>query len=191
VSRRDLVLPVAELRVVLLQADALPLQRVGELVYVVLRRRRADRREAKAGVDRHELPVDDDCKRELVLECDLELRAALGELRLHPLQERPLAHRGRLSVELDVVDDHRAGAGRVRKHPKGLGIGHEPDLADRAHPVDRLELIERVHGLHRHRQADAAPDAALQPAQGARLRADGAVVAAPEEADETEARLVR
>src|SRR5207253_8664997 len=67
VSGRDLLLPVAELGVVLLELDLLPLERVRERLDVVLGGRRADRREAEALVDR---PVAaalvPNCERELV-----------------------------------------------------------------------------------------------------------------------------
>ena len=52
VRGRDLLLAVPELGVVLLERDALLLERVDERVDVVLRRRHADRREAEARVDR-------------------------------------------------------------------------------------------------------------------------------------------
>ena len=52
-----------------------------------------------------------------------------------------------------------------------VDVGHEADLADRPHPVDGLELVERVHRLHRDGQADAARDATLEPVPAARLRA--------------------
>src|SRR6266571_4509904 len=76
--RRDLVLAVPELRVVLLDPDLLLLQRRDQLVQVVLRRGRADRREAEPRVDRHVLPVYARRERELVLERGFELRTALS-----------------------------------------------------------------------------------------------------------------
>src|SRR5205814_8873893 len=57
--------------------------------------------------------------------------------------------------------------------------------------VDRLQLVERVHRLHRDGQADAALDTPFESVQRARLGAHRAVVPAPEEADEAETRLVR
>ena len=38
-------------------------------------------------------------------------------------------------------------------------IGHEADLADRSHPLDRRELVEHVHCLHRHGEADPVAEA--------------------------------
>jgi len=49
VTRRQLLLAVAELRVELVDADRLPLERIDEVVDVVLRGREADRREAERG----------------------------------------------------------------------------------------------------------------------------------------------
>src|SRR5206468_5034249 len=69
---RNLVLAVAELRVVLLEDDLLCRKRAREVVEVVLRRRRADRREAEAGIDGHELTVDERREGELVLEPSVE-----------------------------------------------------------------------------------------------------------------------
>ena len=143
VRGRDLVLAVAELGVVLLELDALRVERRDEVVDVVLRRGRADRREAEAGVDRHVRAVDLRRERELVLERHLEHSAALGQPRLHPLEERALAHGRRLAVEADVVGQHRAGVGRVRQDAERVEVGHEPHLADRPHALDRLQLVER------------------------------------------------
>ena len=191
VLRRDLVLAVAELRVVLLEHDPLRLECRDEVVEVLLRRRRADRGEAEPRIDRHVGSVHVDGERELVLERNLEPRASLGEAPLHPLQERPLADRRRLAVERHHVDDHPAQVRSVRQHAKRVRIGHEAYFADRSHPLDGLQLVERAHRLHRDGEPDAALDAPCEPVQRARLRAHRAVVAAPEEADEAETRLVR
>src|SRR5207248_1699692 len=98
--RRDLVLAVAELRVVLLEPDSLGLERSEEVVDQVLRRGGADRREAEAGVDRLESALHLPRKRELVLERHLERRAELGEPGLHPFEKGALAHGRGLAVEL-------------------------------------------------------------------------------------------
>jgi hypothetical protein len=185
------VLTVSELGVVLLEPDSLFVQCRRKVVDVVLCRCRTDRREAEAGVDRDELAVDTRCERELVLECDLELGAALTEPGFHAFEERPLADGSRLTVELQVVDQHCAGVGCIRQHAKGLRVRYQPDLADGAHPLDGLKLVERVHGLHRDRQSDPAADAAFEAVHGAGFRTYGPVVAAPEETDEAEIRLVR
>src|SRR5581483_10380323 len=191
VAGRDLLLAVAELGVVLLEHDPLRLERRRQLVDVVLRSRHRDRREAERRVDRNVLAVDAPRERELVLERGPERQAALSKARLHPLEERALADGRRLAVEAYVVGEERAGVGRVGQDAEGLQVGDEPDLADRAHPLDRLQLVEAVHRLHRDRQPDAARKPALEPVARGGLRSDGAVVAAPEEADEAEARLVR
>ena len=186
----DLVLAVPELRVVLLEPDLLGVECRRQVVDVVLRRGGADRREAEPRVDRDEPSVDPGRERELVLECDLEPLAALGQTVFHPLQERALACRG-IAVELHVVDEHGAHPRRVRKNAKRVRVGNEPDLTDRPHAFDRLELVERVHRLHRDGQPDPALDPGVETVHGARLRAHRPVVPAPEEADEAEARLVR
>ena len=131
-------------------------------------------------------PSSGDGERELVLERDLEPEAALREARRHALQERARTLRRRLSLERDVVDEERAAARCVRQDAERRRVGHEPDLADRAHPVDRLKLVERVHRLHPDRQPDPARQPALEPFERARLRAHRPVVAAPEEPDEAE-----
>ena len=189
--RRELLLAVAELRVVLLELDPLALERVHERVHVRLRRGQPDRREAEARVHRDELAVLPRRERELVLEGDFERARPLLEPRRHPLQERAWALRRRLARERDEVDEHRAGPRGVRKHAKRLGVRDEPDLADRSHPLDRLELVEPVHRLHRDGEPDPALDPALDAADRARLGPDRPVVPAPEEAHEAEVRLVR
>ena len=55
----------------------------------------------------------------------------------------------------------------------------------------RIELIEPVHRLHRHRQSDPAREAPVQALVGGGFRAHGPVVPAPEEADETQVGFVR
>ena len=185
------MLAVAELRVVLLEDDPLRFECGHELVDVVLRRSRTDRRETEARIDGDERPVELCRERELVLERHLEPRPALREAVLHLLQERALAHRRRITVQLHVVDEHRARVRRVRQHAEGLRVGDEPDLADGPHSLDRLQLVERVHRLHRDGKADAALDTPFESVQRARLGAHRAVVPAPEEADEAETRLVR
>ena len=190
-ARRDLLLAVPELGVVLLEHDPLRLERCGELVDVVLRRRRRDRREAERRVDRHVPALDARRERELVLERRPQGQPAPREPLLHPLEEGALAHGCRFAVERDVIGEHGAGVRRVREDAKRLEVRHETHLADRAHPLHRLELVERVHRLHRDGQADAGLEPPLQPVPRRRLRAHSAVVAAPEKADEAEIRLVR
>ena len=188
---RDLLLAVPELGVVLLERDRLRVKRRCQVIGVVLRNRRRDGREAEPGVDRHVGAIDLRSQRELVLERRPEDEPALGETGLHPLQERALADGRRVAAEHHVIRERRAGVRRVRQHAEGVEIGDEPDLADRAHPGDRLELVERVHRLHRDGEPDARVQPSLETVPGRRLRADRAVVPAPEEADEAETRLVR
>jgi hypothetical protein len=190
VPGRDLLLAVAELGVVLLEGDALPLERVGEHLDVILRRGHPDRREAEAFVDGPVVAVDPGRERELVLERRLQHRAALCEPRRLPLEERALADRRRLAVERDVIDEDGAARRYVGQDAEGLEVGDEPDLADRPHPFDRLELVERVHRLHPDGEPDPGAQPALEPVPRRGLGADRAVVAAPEEPDEAEACLL-
>ncbi len=89
-----------------------------------------------------------------------------------------------------MVGEDRGGARRVGQDAERVEVGHEPHLPDRPHALDRLQLVERVHRLHRDREPDAAAQAALEAVPARGLRADRPVVAAPEEADEADARLV-
>jgi hypothetical protein len=68
VPSRDLLLPVTELGVVLLERNLLRVERRRQVLCIVLRRRCRDRREAEPGVDRHVCAVDLRRERELVLE---------------------------------------------------------------------------------------------------------------------------
>jgi hypothetical protein len=79
---------------------------------------------------------------------------------------------------------------RVRQRPERVEIGDEPDLAHRAHAGNRLQLVEAVHRLHRDGEPDPGLEPALEAVPRRRLGANRAVVAAPEEADEAETRLV-
>ena len=189
---RDLLLAVAELGVVLLERDLLRLERRGERVDVVLRRRHADGREAEARVDRRERPalVVADRQRELVLEGRLEPRAARRQRGGHALQEPALVDGRDAAVQGLLVGEHRPRARGVGEHAERAGVGHEADLAHRPHPLDALEVVEAVHRLHGDRDADARADPALEPVPRRGLRPHRPVVAAPEEADEAQARRV-
>jgi hypothetical protein len=181
---------VTELRVVLLEHDALRIERSHQLVDVVLRRGHRDRREAERRVDWDIGAVHASRERELVLERGPERESALGEPALHSLQERALADRSRLPVEVHVVGEHGAGARRVWQHTERPAVGQESDLADGPHLRDRLQLVEAAHRLHRDGQADAGPQPVFQPVPRRRLRADRAVVSAPEEPHEAQIGLI-
>src|SRR5262249_41477990 len=128
VAGGDLLLAMAELRVVLLEDDVLTLKCVGERIDVLLRGRHPDRREAQALVHRAVAVLGRHGERELVLERGLQHGAALPERRYLPLEEGALADRSRRAVEADVVADHAAARRRVGKNAEGLGIRNEPDL---------------------------------------------------------------
>ena len=164
---RDLLLAVAELRVELLQRDALPVER----------RRRARRRSparpssrssrsrgsrrpagsrpspATASVNSFSKAASSTAPRSASRAC-CRFR-----------NERWQTAAGR-AVEPDVVDEQRPGMRRVGQHAERVEIGDEPDLADRAHPLDRLQLVEPVHRLHRDRQHRSPPRGARR-ARGA------------------------
>ena len=86
-----------------------------------------------------------------------------------------------------MIGKHDAGVRGVGEDAERVEIGDEPDLADRPHALDRLQLIERVHRLHGDGQANPGLEPALEPMKRRGLAADGAVVAAVQEADESEA----
>ena len=184
VRGRDLLLAVAELGVVLLDRDLLGVERGDQRVGVVLRSGGGDRREAQPGVHRHEPALLAAGERELVLEGGAQDQPAFGEPAVHPLEEAALADGGGGAVELEVIGEHGAGRGRVGEHAEGVEIRHQAELADRPEAVDRLQLVEPVHRLHRAGHADAAREPALQAVPAGGLGADRPVIAAPEKAHE-------
>ena len=141
---RDLLLAVAELGVVLLERDALRVERGDELVDVVLRRGRADRREAERRVDRHVRAVDLRRERELVLE---RRRAAASPRSASRASMRFRNERWQTGAGSPSSPTWSVSTAprvrRVRQHAERLEVGDEPDLADRAHARDRLQLVER------------------------------------------------
>ena len=187
---RDLVLPMAELGVVLLDRDALRVQRGDEVIDVVLRRGGPDGREAQRRVDGDVGAVQLGRERELGLERRAQGQVVGGQRRLHALQERALADRGGRPLAGDVVRQHRSGVGRVGQDAERVEVGHEPDLAHRPERGDGLQLVERAYGLHGHREPDAGAQPSLQAVAPGRLGPHGAVVPAPQEAEEAQTGLV-
>ncbi len=88
---------------------------------------------------------------------------ARGEPRLHAFQEAALVDGRRFPVELDVVDEHPSRVRGVGQHAERRRVGNEPDLSDRSHALHRLQVVERVHRLHRNGEPDPATDPALEP----------------------------
>jgi hypothetical protein len=191
VSGGQLLLTRPELCVELVDHDPLLFERLDEHVDVLLGGRHPDGREAEARVDRSPFPFLHPGERELVLEPRAQECPAGVEGGLHPLQERSLAHRRRVAVETDLVGEDGSRARRVREDAERGRVGDDAQLAHRSHTLDGLEPVERVHRLHREGDADPAVQACLEPGERGRLGADGAVVAAPQEADEQQAALPR
>jgi len=75
-----------------------------------------------------------------------------------------------------------------RCHDERLRVRHEADLANRAHPIDRSQVIEHGEGLHRQGQADAGFQPILERGHAAALPADDPVVVAVQESDQPQAR---
>ena len=175
--------------VVLLELDRLRLERGDDRVRDLLRRGHPHRREAQAVVDRREPLVGARRQAELVLDRAPKDHPAVAERGVHAFEEGPRAGLVGLAVQPDVVDEHGRRVRRVREDPQRRGIGDQPDLADRAHPLHRLELVERAHGLHRDGQADPGPHPVRQPLDVRGLGPHDAAVVAVQEPDEADPRL--
>ena len=182
-QHRQLVLAVTELRVVLGDRDALRVERADDGVDDLGGGGHPDRREARARVDRDEPTVLQPgqrrtrSRRRSAARCPARPRRATMRAR----NWRGQASYGARSRR-DVVDEHHRRARRVRDHGERRRVGHQSDLADRAHSVDGLELVERVHRLHRDGEPDAgASSAAARCSTDTTLpRIDPAVVAVQE-----------
>ena len=164
VPDRHLVLAVTELGVVVLDDQALRLQRRDEFHGEVVREVEAGGGVAQAVVDRDQ-PVRDGrpgggglaaADGELGLERGLHRVPLARQLDDGLLKEGPGARLPRRSVRLDQVREHRRGARRVGERDERAGVGQDPDLANRPHPGYRLQLVEHGHGHHRHGVPDAA-----------------------------------
>jgi hypothetical protein len=90
-----------------------------------------------------------------------------------------------------VVGEHDAGVRRIGQHAERVEIGHQPNLPDRAHVADRLELIQRIHRLHRDGQPDAGGQPSLETVARRCLGPDRSVVAAPQKANQADIVLLR
>ena len=109
----QLVLPVAELGVVLVERDLLGVEGVDDRIDHLGTGRHPDGREAQAGVDGHGSFAVEVGQRELVLDGAAQLDPVLGEPPGHAGQEATGARRVRRVVEADVIDEHRRRAGRT------------------------------------------------------------------------------
>jgi hypothetical protein len=178
------VLAVTELRVVLGERDVLGVEGRDQRVDRRGGSGHPGRREAQGGVEWDRTPVVEPGQGELVLDRGPELQAALGEPGHHPVEELTRAGVVRDAVETHVIDEHRRRPRRVRQHRERRRVGHEPDLAHRAHALDRLQLVERVHRLHRHGQPDAGPHPLGQVLHGDDLAPHHPAVVAVEEPHE-------
>ena len=181
---RQLLLRMSELRVVLLELDPLRLQRFHRRVDDVGRGRHADGGEAQTLVDRDVATIDFPSEAELVLDRAAKHHVAVGQAIRHPSQEVPRAGLIRLTGKGHVVDEHRRRVGCVRQQRERGRVGDQADLSGGPHALDGLELIERVHGLHRDREADAGSHPLRQSLDVRGLAPDHAPVVAVQESDE-------
>ena len=188
---RQLLLPMAELGIVLVDAHALRFERGDDVVDHARRERHARGREAQRLVERHERAVGL-LARQAELDLEHGLRAeALGRAgRDLALEERARAGLPGRAVVVEHVDGHGRAVRRVGQDLERLGVRHESDLADRAHAVDGGELIHHVHGLHGPGQADAVGDAVAQMRDVRGLTACHAAVVGVQEAHEAHAGLL-
>jgi hypothetical protein len=109
---------------------------------------------------------------------------AVGQLGRHALQERAGAACVRLPVEGHVVRQHRRRAWGVGQHGERVRVGNEPHLADGAHALDRLELVEGVHRQHGYGDTDAGLHALGETVDVDGLASDDAAVVAVEDAEQ-------
>src|SRR5215475_13029874 len=155
VSDGELLLPVAELRVVLLDLDVLRLQAFHDIVHHRGRGGHADGGEAERLVERGVGAVRVlDGEGELALEGGAHGEARFGAGGDLALEEGAWARLPRRSLERAHVDDHGRGVRGVGQHGEGLRIGHKTDLAHGPHALHGGELVEHVHSLHGHGEAD-------------------------------------
>ena len=188
VADRQLLLAVAELRVVLLDRNALRLERGHDVVHHGRRRRHPDGGEAETLVQRHEPAVGLlHGQREFAFEGRAHAepcRGAGGDL---ALEEGARARLPRRPLQRAHVARHGRRVRRVRKHGERLRIGDEPDLADGAQALDGLELVQHVHRLHGHREPDAVGQPMRQPVHVRGLPPGDAAIVGVEKAHEADA----
>ena len=91
----------------------------------------------------------------------------------------------------DLVGQHRARARGVRQRHERGRVGHDAHLADRAHAVHRLEVVQHGHGHHADRMPDPGHYAGRQHRRGRRLAPDDPAVVGIEEPDQRDVSLVR
>ena len=192
VTNGHLVLAVAQLGVVLLDGDALRLQRRHQRASERRGLGHRDRGEAQRVVERHIAAVLlAAAERELGLHRGVQRVAMRCGTLAHTLQERARASAPRRSVAGEHVAGHGRAVRRVGQQHEAIRIGQQTNFADRPHTLHRLELIEAVHRHHRHRQADPIRQATTQPAKRGGLAANRAAVVAVQEAHQPYASVVR
>ena len=190
---RDLLLAVAELGVVLLERDPLRVERGDEVVDVVLRRGRPDRREAErpsrpARSRRRPLGRE----RELVLERDARASGrarpvappcASGTSAGTPGAGSP----SRATWSVSTAPACAARTGRTRNVSRS---GTSRTSPTGPMPATGCSWSSAFIACMRDRQPDAAAQPALEAVARGRLGAHRAVVPAPQEADQAQAGLV-
>ena len=131
VRGRDLLLPVAQLGVVLLERDPLGLERARPA-----RRRSPGTRSSRswrstARCRPARTRLDARASENSFSNAARIARPRSASRACMPLEERALADRRGRPVEPDVIGEHDAGVRRVGQLPERLEIGHQPHLADR------------------------------------------------------------
>jgi hypothetical protein len=129
-------------------------------------------------------------ERELVLDGAVQFDASVGEASHHAGEELARTGLVRHPIQTHVVDDHRRRPRGVWEHRERRRVGHEADLADRSHSVDRLELVERVHRLHGDGQSDPAGHPRREVLDRHDLAAHESAVVAVEEPHQADACLL-
>ena len=188
VANGELLLPVAELGIELLDGHFLRLERGDDVVDHADGCLPADGAEAQTLVRGHAGTVFPALRqRPFRLEGGLDDHPGLSRPRDHTREEAARAGAPGLAVQGHHVRHHRGAVRRVGQRDIAVDVRHQPDLADRSQAFDGLELIEHVHRRHRDGEADAAPHALGQLINVDRLAADDSAGVAIEKAHEPHA----
>ena len=123
----------------------------------------SDRRKTQAVVQRGEAAIRVfSSQGKLIFESGLYAKAFFSAGRDLAFQEGPRACLPRAAIMLEHIHCHSGRPGRVRQHYEGVRVGHQAYFPHRAHPFHSSELVEHVHRLHCHCQADAVAHAVMQ-----------------------------
>ena len=145
----ELLLTPAELGVVLLDRHPLGVERRHDLIDHRSRHVHPVRGEAAAVVDRDECIPFLAGERPLGFEGRHQFQVALGRPPDHAGEKSASVRGVGLAVQGHHVDQDDAGVRRVGRDLEGRRVGHQPDLADRPHALDRCQVVEHGERLHR------------------------------------------